>query len=329
MPTSQTASGQITEYGLANAICQAFNATIEPGNIATSAQKLYEQSDHSKLDPVCQQIVLKLADRDPRLKTAAKITLPPTSKGKDGDVRDLIAKNYAGESVGISVKFGNDYLKHGRVGHTGNWAQQWTGFPLTEKWGENTNPIWKVLLEGKKAGILFSELPDKETGIYLPLRAAFEEELRAQEAKNGHLFVESYFAFQTGSGKDHHRVSISKNYKEASIYTFNANGTIKAVPRLYLPNRIETIEQDRTQYLLITFYVDPRNKWTIEHRLHSADKKVKPSIKIETRITTFPQSAQPEKVRLTIPNQKKPKNAPPTGSRQQQPEKKTPDGRLL
>ncbi len=120
---------------------------------------------------------------------------------------------------------------------------------------------------------------------YLPMLAAFEDELRRLCEDYAKQFISPFFQYLVGT-KDYYKVVCFPD--RASITSVNINGTLKWGKRWKMPSRIEQIRRkpSSNSTLLVTF----EGGWQLSFRLHSARSMVEPSLKFDIQFIGMPQN---------------------------------------
>ena len=96
-----------------------------------------------------------------------------------GDVRDIVIKRPSlGWEVGLSIKHNHEAIKHSRLSYGLDFAKEWFGNPCSWEYWQEVKPLFDRLKDEKKRGSKWSELPDKESGVYIPLLKAFMAEIK-------------------------------------------------------------------------------------------------------------------------------------------------------
>lgn len=103
--------------------------------------------------------------------------------GQSGDPRDiLIKRGNIDWEIGLSVKHNHEAVKHSRLSHRLDFCNEWFGIPCSDLYWADAQPIFGRLKTEKEAGRKWSEIGDKETSVYMPLLAAFIDEVKRVDA---------------------------------------------------------------------------------------------------------------------------------------------------
>lgn len=216
-------------------------------------------------------------------------------KGEKGDVRDiLIVRRNIEWEIGLSIKHNHFAVKHSRLSRNLDFGEKWFGVPCSEKYWEDIKPIFDYLVEEKSKGSSWSELPAKEADVYVPLLAAFMNEVSRSNEKNDTIprkmveYLLGEFDFYKVVGIDSKRTT--------QIQTFNLHGTLNQpsnaempkieIPVASLPSRIVSLEFKPNSTNIIELYMD--GGWQFSFRIHSASTKVEPSLKFDVQILGIP-----------------------------------------
>ena len=286
---SQTESGLSWEFALADAVVRETGARFIVDQNGVAARAAYQ-----KLPPETQSLYSRSASaaisdilsRDNRLGNAANVHITATRTGKSGDVRDVIAVTTREDEIGISAKLSNSYLKHPRLSDKNDWGLHWGGYRVSDKYWSAVKPLFAQLREMPK--VKFADIPDKESRFYLPVLCAFEDEFQRLWTEYDGDFIRQYFGFITGATVDHWRVRADfkkarNRPQEIGIQVMNPNGTIPGV-RFRYPNALREMIRSGDNHLLMEF----NDGWSLDHRLHNADRFATPSLKLESKLESMP-----------------------------------------
>lgn len=115
-----------------------------------------------------------------------ELKIQSDDKGKEGDVRDvLIIRRGIEWEIGLSVKHNHFAVKHSRLSKNLDFGNKWYGINCSDQYWEDIKPIFEYLDIEKKKDRKWSELPNKEDDVYVPLLNAFKNELEKQNKLNG------------------------------------------------------------------------------------------------------------------------------------------------
>lgn len=243
--------------------------------------------------------VAQIFELEPRITESAtdvvEILIQPDSKGKTGDVRDiLIVRSAIAWEIGLSLKHNHYAVKHNRLSHRLDFGEKWYGYPCSEEYWNAIKPVFDYLGEMKKAGAKFSELPNKDDDVYVPVLKAFMSEIERQCKTHKDLTVKMV---EYLLGKyDFYKVMSDDRKKETDIVGFNLHGTLNLassvqksefeVPIVVLPTRIVHIGFVPDSKNTIELYMD--GGWQFTFRIHNGDDKIIKSLKFDIQIVGMP-----------------------------------------
>ena len=105
------------------------------------------------------------------------------NEGKDGDVRDIVlARQDVQWEIGLSLKHNHFAVKHSRLAKGLDFGKKWFGIPCSEQYWKDIKPIFDYLATQKSNKKNWSDLPTKDTAVYVPLLQAFMYELNRSNA---------------------------------------------------------------------------------------------------------------------------------------------------
>lgn len=260
-------------------------------NIDNSLQVVMEESALAAVETLFELEPLIVEDGDDEL----VLKIQQDSKGKEGDVRDiLIVRRNIEWEIGLSLKHNHFAVKHSRLSRSLDFGDKLFGVPCSKKYWEDIKPIFDYLVEEKFKGTSWSELPAKEVDVYIPLLTAFMNEVRRSNENDDSIprkmveYLLGEFDFYKVVGIDNKRIT--------QIQTFNLHGTLnqsskKEMPKIKipiasLPSRIVSLEFKPDSANTIELYMD--GGWQFSFRIHNASTKVEPSLKFDVQILGIP-----------------------------------------
>lgn len=224
-----------------------------------------------------------------------ELLIQQDSHGKEGDVRDiLIVRRNITWEIGLSLKHNHFAVKHSRLSKNLDFGQSWYGIPCSEKYWDDIRPIFDYLSVEKEKHTKFSELPNKERDVYVPILNAFiDEVLRQNEV---HSDIPSKMVEYLLGKFDFYKVISIDNKRTTQIQGFNLHGTlnqvgkndnpIEEVPIVSLPKRIVKMEIAPGSSNTIELYLD--GGWQFSFRIHNAETYVIPTLKFDIQIIGMP-----------------------------------------
>lgn len=218
--------------------------------------------------------------------------------GEKGDVRDIIIRrNEIHWEIGLSIKHNHTAVKHSRLSHVLDFGNEWYNIPCSDEYWTDVKPIFDMLIKEKEKRTKWSELPQKEQSVYIPLLQAFLNEINRTYV-NTPSFVEKLFEYLVGL-KDYHKIVSIDTHKLTIIHTFNIHGTLNKpssvkisaleVPILNMPTEILATRFKKESGTTVEIYMD--NGWAFSFRIHSASTYVQPSLKFDVQFISTPVSA--------------------------------------
>ncbi len=218
-------------------------------------------------------------------------------EGAEGDVRDIVIKrdNISWE-VGLSIKHNHEAIGHNRLSKNLDFGAKWYGIPCSKAYWSAIEPIFEYLTDEKSKGSKWSDLSDKESGVYVPLLQAFIDEVkRAYDSDNN--LPRKMIEYLIGI-KDYYKVVSVDNKRLTLIHTFNMHDTLNkpssiktsaiSVPIVELPTRIVALEFKPNSTNTVEMYLD--NGWQLSFRIHNASTKVETSLKFDIQFIGMPVS---------------------------------------
>ena len=222
------------------------------------------------------------------------LRLQSDREGVIGDVRDiLLIREKENWIIGISVKHNHFAVKHSRLSSVLDFGDSWLGMPCSESYWKEIRPVFSPLV-AKRGLVKWSDLPNKEKSVYIPLLNSFMAEIMRDYSIDNTVpsrlveYLLGKYDFYKLIGIDAQRMT--------SIMAFNLRGTLnksskkknpgRKIPVSLLPTRIVSFalkpQSDNTAEL----YLD--NGWQFSFRIHNASTMVEPSLKFDIQIIGMP-----------------------------------------
>lgn len=225
-----------------------------------------------------------------------ELKIQSDDKGKEGDVRDvLIIRRGIEWEIGLSVKHNHFAVKHSRLSKNLDFGNKWYGINCSKKYWEDIKPIFDYLDIEKQKGSKWSDLPNKEDDVYIPLLNAFKGELELQNRLFGKdipkLMVEyllGEFDFYKVIGIDSKRITQIQSYNLRGTLNKQGNSRKRSLelPISTLPTRIVSLEYKPNSKNTLELYLD--GGWQFSFRIHNASTKVETSLKFDIQIIGMP-----------------------------------------
>lgn len=277
----QTESGQNWEYALAWELAKMLTPTqrIADGTKTAKLKSAFSSladETQSALLAASQKAVRFLKENDNRLGNAQSVLLQSNSKGRAGDVRDIIV-SAGNNAVGISAKHKHKAIKHSRLSSKIDFGKEWYQNPCSQDYWEEVQGVFENL--NRRKGQKWSSLEDKEQTIYQPLLAAFLREIKRganpTEMMRYLLGTEDFY-------------KVIKEAKTVEIQSFNITGTNKWGRQIRMPSSIiQAIPKEASRTAII---ITMDQGWQLSFRLHNASSKIEPSLKFDIQLIGIPQT---------------------------------------
>ncbi|MDO6830118.1 HaeIII family restriction endonuclease [Mesomycoplasma ovipneumoniae] len=262
-------------------------------NTLTDSEKtIYKVSALAAVKTIFDLEPLILDDGDDDL----ELKIQSDDKGKGGDVRDiLIIRRGIEWEIGLSVKHNHFAVKHSRLSKNLDFGRKWYGVDCSQQYWEDIKPIFEYLDAEKQKGSKWSDLPNKEDDLYIPLLNAFKGELERQNHLFGKdipkLMVEyllGEFDFYKVIGIDSKEITQIQSYNLRGTLNNQGNNLKRSIelPISTLPTRIVSLEYKPDSKNTLELYLD--GGWQFSFRIHNASTKVEPSLKFDIQIIGMP-----------------------------------------
>ena len=227
-----------------------------------------------------------------------ELKIQSDDKGKEGDVRDvLIIRRGIEWEIGLSVKHNHFAVKHSRLSKNLDFGNKWYGIECSKQYWEDIKPIFEYLDIEKQKDSKWSDLPNKEDDVYIPLLNAFKDELERQNNMFGQdiprLMIEyllGEFDFYKVIGIDSKRITQIQSYNLRGTLNKQGNNRKRSMelPISALPTRIVSLEYKPNSKNTLELYLD--GGWQFSFRIHNASTKVESSLKFDIQIIGMPTS---------------------------------------
>lgn len=223
------------------------------------------------------------------------LKIQPDSQGEIGDVRDiLIIRKGIEWEIGLSVKHNHFAVKHSRLAKTLDFGDRWFGVKCSDNYWQDIAPIFKYLDTEKSNRSKWSDLPNKENDVYIPLLNAFMDEI-SKSYKTHPDIPKKLVEYLLGQFNFYKVISID-NKRTTQIQTYNLRGTLNksgrktkakcVIPVSNLPTRIVNIGFKPNSNNTVELYLD--GGWQFSFRIHNASTYVETSLKFDVQIIGMP-----------------------------------------
>ena len=260
-------------------------------NITTPLQEILKDSAKAAIATIFDMEPMILEQGDDMVVLKFQID----QKGKEGDVRDIIiARKDVQWEIGLSLKHNHFAIKHSRLAKNLDFGKKWFGIPCSEQYWSDIKPIFDYLTIQKSDKKNWSDLPTKDTTVYVPLLQAFIDELNRSNAKDSSV-PKKMVEYLLGEFDFYKVISIDSK-RITRIQSYNMHGqlnqssrTIKPqiqIPVASLPTRIVNLEFKPNSTNTVELYMD--GGWQFSFRIHNASTKVETSLKFDIQIVGMP-----------------------------------------
>lgn len=262
-------------------------------NTLTESEKtIYKVSALAGVNTIFDLEPLILDDGDDEL----ELKIQSDDKGKEGDVRDvLIIRRGIEWEIGLSVKHNHFAVKHSRLSKNLDFGNKWYGVNCSKQYWGDIKPVFEYLDMEKQKGSKWSDLPNKEDDVYIPLLNAFKGELERQNSLFGKDIPRLMVEYLLGEF-DFYKVIGIDSKRTTQIQSYNLRGTLNQqenkkkrsieLPISTLPTRIVSLEYKPDSKNTLELYLD--GGWQFSFRIHNASTQVESSLKFDIQIIGMP-----------------------------------------
>lgn len=224
-----------------------------------------------------------------------KLKIQTDIEGRGGDVRDIvISRKDVQWEIGLSIKHNHFAVKHSRLAKSLDFGAKWFNIPCSEKYWSDIEPIFDYLKIQKDSDKNWSDLPNKDKKVYIPLLQAFMDETKRSNCANSEV-PKRMVEYLLGEF-DFYKVISIDSLRITQIQTYNLRGKLNqaskvlkpkiAVPIACLPTRIVSLEFKPNSTNTVELYMD--GGWQFSFRIHNASTKVETSLKFDIQIVGMP-----------------------------------------
>ncbi|MBD5427716.1 MAG: HaeIII family restriction endonuclease [Treponema sp.] len=304
----QEITGKAFEYACLSALFEKLNARTEVSvlddvNVRNTKSAFEELSDNDKDDylSAARRGVAIIEPLEPNLAfpdTAEPLVLSiqPDSKGKKGDVRDVLCiRSKKGWNIGLSCKHDHEAVKHSRLSRTIDFGKEWLGFPVSRTYNDAIAPIFDELDELKKKHARWAGIDRKDERFYKTLLDAFLAEMNALYAEHSAEVPENLLRYLLGRN-DFYKVIAHTKDRTTEVKPFNMYGMLGLSTRaqksqykiaaLKMPSQILSMAFKNGSLNTILIHCD--NGWSLSLRIHNASEWVEPSLKFDIQLIGVP-----------------------------------------
>lgn len=195
------------------------------------------------------------------------------------------------------MKHNNFAGKHSRLSSRLDFGESWFGVSCSEQYWKNIAPIFSMLEQAKNEGVLFSDLPNKEDEVYVPILEAFQKEL--VRIFKTHADAPAKLVEYLLGRYDFYKVISADAKKYTCIQAVNLHGTLNessateesclVIPKVKLPTRVIHIGFIPESKTTVELYMD--KGWQFTFRICNSKKAVESSLKFDIKIIGMPTAA--------------------------------------
>lgn len=259
--------------------------------LSPSDMKTYEISAMAAVYSIFEMEPCILEDGDDIL----ELLIQNDGHGQEGDVRDIliIRRNIEWE-IGLSLKHNHFAVKHSRLSSILDFGKSWYDISCSDTYWNDVRGVFNYLAAEKRNHTKFSDLPDKENDVYIPLLKAFMDEINRQYSNCSEL-PKRMVEYLLGKFDFYKVISIDRE-RLTRIQGFNLHGTLNRkcknkaatieVPIVSLPTRIVQFQFVPNKNNTVELYLD--GGWQFSFRIHNAETYVTPSLKFDVQIVGMP-----------------------------------------
>lgn len=286
-----------------------YDEIIKLRSVEIEQNSAYIAASHawSLISPLFQNVLIESAksvvatifDMEPMIIEPSdkilKMKIQTDNEGKDGDVRDIvISRRDVQWEIGLSIKHNHFAVKHSRLAKSLDFGQKWFNMSCSDKYWSDVKPIFDYLKILKDKNCNWSDLPNKENAVYIPLLQAFIDEIMRSNELNSEV-PKKMVEYLLGEFDFYKVISIDKR-RITQIQTYNLHGNLNKaskilmpkieVPIAYLPTRIVSLDFKPNSTNTVELYMD--SGWQFSFRIHNASTKVETSLKFDIQIVGMP-----------------------------------------
>jgi len=283
---SQVINGKAFEWAVASEIIKSYNFELIEDDIALHNKTCFfhqqiSEAKRSNFLISAEKAVKHIFEKEKLAEALTEnkkgtVYFLPDSKGKEGDVRDIVIKTGRKE-IGISCKTNHDAFKHSRLSQKNDFVTRWGLHPdgCSKQYFDKIAPIFdelKSIREKSNGKAKWKDLEDVPNRFYWPVLDAFSEEI---ERISSPEMCEKFIKYIVGK-HDFYKV-ISTN-KKVLIQAFNINRTLNTTKQP-LPTKIDFIKNKNSSQYSKTISFD--KGWVFNFRIHNASSRVEASLKFD------------------------------------------------
>lgn len=308
MSTNSNDQGRAYEYAWINALYDALQSARETRIVPNSSLEANKRAWSAMSGDMQKRLMVSanaaidtLLELEPRMEESDGdmlcLEFQKDDAGTKGDVRDIVIRRDAMDwEIGLSIKHNHEAVKHSRLSHKLDFGREWFDIPCSKAYWDAVKPIFDRLKTEKAKGTKWSELGDKESGVYIPLLNAFMDEIKRANGIDPEM-PRKMVEYLIGTN-DYYKVVSRDGKRLTIIHTFNMHGTLNkpgkesisaiSVPVVKLPTELVTVRFKTGSDNTVEMYLN--NGWQLSFRIHNASTKVEPSLKFDVQFIGMPAS---------------------------------------
>lgn len=304
----QEITGKAFEYACIKALSDKYFSKIDVSvlediNFENTKKAFEELSEKDKNDysSAARRGIEIIAPLEPNLEfpdinEPLILSIQPDKQGQKGDVRDVLCiRNEKGWNIGLSCKHNHEAVKHSRLSRTIDFGKEWLGFPVSQKYRNEINPIFDELDELKEKKARWAGIDKKDERFYKTILDAFLSEMNSLYSDHSKEVPENLLKYLLGRN-DFYKVIAHTNDRTTEVKPFNMYGSLGLSTKIQKTQyKISTLKMP-TQILSMAFKKDSLNTilihcdngWALSLRIHNASEWVEPSLKFDIQLVGIP-----------------------------------------
>lgn len=304
----QEITGKAFEYACIKALSDKYFSKIDVSvlediNFENTKKAFEELSEKDKDDysSAARRGIEIIAPLEPNLEfpdinEPLILSIQPDKQGQKGDVRDVLCiRNEKGWNIGLSCKHNHEAVKHSRLSRTIDFGKEWLGFPVSQKYRNEINPIFDELDELKEKKARWAGIDKKDERFYKTILDAFLSEMNSLYSDHSKEVPENLLKYLLGRN-DFYKVIAHTNDRTTEVKPFNMYGSLGLSTKIQKTQyKISTLKMP-TQILSMAFKKDSLNTilihcdngWALSLRIHNASEWVEPSLKFDIQLVGVP-----------------------------------------
>lgn len=278
---SQVRNGKAFEWAVGIEIVNKYGFKLNDDDIARHNKACFldaniTDAQRDNFQNSAKHAIKHILKKEKLVGLTGSVSFMPDSKGKEGDVRDIVI-SVKNKEIGISCKTNHEAFKHSRLSRDNDFVKRWglSSKGCSQNYFGKIVPVFdelkKIRLDSARKA-KWADEADVPTRFYWPVLDAFAEEiLRIESPEMCHKFIK----YIVGT-HDFYKVISTKN--KVLIQAFNINETLNTTKQP-LPTKIDFIKNKNGYKYSKTISFD--KGWVFNFRIHSASSRVEASLKFD------------------------------------------------